>query len=59
MTWQHDPEASSDGNVATMVILRLMRESGILVVTRITGLLLAAIAVQLVADAVGAFVESS
>lgn len=37
-------------------ILRLLRESGILLVTRIAGLLLSAIAVQLVADAVHAFV---
>jgi multiple antibiotic resistance protein len=39
------------------VILRVLRESGILLLTRIAGLLLAAIAVQLVADAVRAFVE--
>jgi multiple antibiotic resistance protein len=39
-------------------ILRLLRESGILLVTRIAGLLLSAIAVQLVADAVHAFVVS-
>jgi multiple antibiotic resistance protein len=39
-------------------ILRLLRESGILLVTRIAGLLLSAIAVQLVADAVHAFVLS-
>jgi multiple antibiotic resistance protein len=37
-------------------ILRLLRPSGILLVTRIAGLLLSAIAVQLVADAVHAFV---
>jgi multiple antibiotic resistance protein len=37
-------------------ILRLLRESGILLVTRIAGLLLSAIAVQLVADAVHEFV---
>jgi multiple antibiotic resistance protein len=37
-------------------ILRLLRESGIVLVTRIAGLLLSAIAVQLVADAVHAFV---
>jgi multiple antibiotic resistance protein len=37
-------------------ILRLLRESGILLVTRIAGLLLSAIAVQLVADAVHAFI---
>jgi multiple antibiotic resistance protein len=39
-------------------ILRLLRESGILLVTRIAGLLLSAIAVQLVADAVHSFVLS-
>lgn len=37
-------------------ILRLLRESGILLVTRIAGLLLSAIAVQLVADAVHSFI---
>jgi len=37
-------------------ILHLLRESGILLVTRIAGLLLSAIAVQLVADAVHSFV---
>jgi multiple antibiotic resistance protein len=37
-------------------ILHLLRDSGILLVTRIAGLLLSAIAVQLVADAVHAFV---
>jgi multiple antibiotic resistance protein len=40
-------------------ILRLIRESGITLVTRIAGLLLAAIAVQLVADAVRAFVTGA
>ncbi|WP_151083059.1 MarC family protein [Nocardioides cynanchi] len=39
-------------------ILRLLRESGILLVTRIAGLLLSAIAVQLVADAVHAFIKA-
>lgn len=39
-------------------ILHLLRESGILLATRIAGLLLSAIAVQLVADAVHAFVLS-
>jgi multiple antibiotic resistance protein len=39
-------------------ILRLLRESGILLVTRIAGLLLSAIAVQLVADAVHAFIRA-
>jgi len=37
-------------------ILRLIRESGVTLVTRISGLLLSAIAVQLVADAVRAFI---
>lgn len=39
------------------IIVRLLRPSGIEVLTRIAGLLLAAIAVQLVADAVAAFVN--
>ncbi|MBV9380967.1 MAG: NAAT family transporter [Streptosporangiaceae bacterium] len=39
------------------VIVRLLRPGGIEVLTRIAGLLLAAIAVQLIADAVGAFVK--
>jgi multiple antibiotic resistance protein len=39
-------------------ILRLLHESGILLVTRIAGLLLSAIAVQLVADAVHAFIQA-
>src|SRR2546430_2040984 len=38
------------------VIVKILRPSGIEVLTRIAGLLLAAIAVQLIADAVGAFV---
>ena len=39
------------------VIVTLLRPGGIEVLTRIAGLLLAAIAVQLIADAVGAFVK--
>ena len=39
------------------VIVKLLRPAGIEVLTRIAGLLLAAIAVQLIADAVAAFVE--
>ena len=39
------------------VIVTLLRPGGIEVLTRIAGLLLAAIAVQLIADAVAAFVE--
>ena len=38
------------------VIVKLLRPAGIEVLTRIAGLLLAAIAVQLIADAAGAFV---
>lgn len=38
-------------------ILKLIRESGVVLVTRIAGLLLSAIAVQMVADAVRAFVS--
>ncbi len=40
------------------VLVRVLRPSGIEVLTRIAGLLLAAIAVQLMADAVGAFVTA-
>ena len=39
------------------VIVRLLRPAGIEVLTRIAGLLLAAIAVQLIADAIDAFVK--
>jgi multiple antibiotic resistance protein len=40
------------------VLVRVLRPSGIEVLTRIAGLLVAAIAVQLLADAIGAFVTS-
>ena len=40
----------------SLPILRLIRESGVLLVTRIAGLLLSAIAVQMVANAVRAFI---
>jgi multiple antibiotic resistance protein len=40
----------------SLPILRIIRESGVLLVTRIAGLLLSAIAVQLIADSVRAFV---
>ena len=40
-------------------IVRLIRESGILLVTRISGLLLSAIAVQMVADSIRAFVSGT
>lgn len=39
-------------------VVRILRPSGIEVLTRIAGLLLAAIAVQLIADSVGAFVTA-
>jgi len=41
------------------VVHRLLRDSGTLLVTRIAGLLLAAIAVQLIADAVIAFAQNA
>ncbi len=41
----------------SLPILRLIRESGVLLITRIAGLLLSAIAVQLVADSVRAFIN--
>ena len=41
------------------VIRRVLRDSGTILVTRIAGLLLAAIAVQLVADAVRAFIQTT
>ena len=40
------------------VILRLLRRSGVTLLTRIAGLLLSAIAVQLAADGIRAFVEA-
>ena len=41
------------------VIHRVLKDSGVILITRIAGLLLAAIAVQLVADAIRAFIEAS
>ncbi|MDQ6935061.1 MAG: MarC family protein [Actinomycetota bacterium] len=43
----------------SLPILRLIREGGVLLVTRIAGLLLSAIAVQMVADSVRAFIAGS
>jgi multiple antibiotic resistance protein len=40
----------------SLPILRLLREGGVVLVSRISGLLLSAIAVQLVADAIRAFI---
>jgi len=40
----------------SVAILRLLKDSGVTLVTRISGLLLSAIAVQLIADSVRAFV---
>jgi multiple antibiotic resistance protein len=37
-------------------LLRILREGGVVLITRIAGLLLSAIAVQLIADAVRAFI---
>lgn len=42
-----------------VLIIRVIRDSGVTLITRIAGLLLSAIAVQLVADAVTAFVRSA
>jgi multiple antibiotic resistance protein len=43
----------------SVVIIRVIRESGVILVTRIAGLLLSAIAVQLVADGVTAMVKAA
>ncbi|HET9500972.1 MAG TPA: MarC family protein [Marmoricola sp.] len=40
----------------SLPILRVLKESGVMLITRIAGLLLSAIAVQMVADAVRAFI---
>lgn len=42
----------------SVAIIRVIKDSGVVLITRIAGLLLSAIAVQLVADAVRAFVEA-
>jgi multiple antibiotic resistance protein len=39
-------------------VIRVIKDSGVTLVTRIAGLLLSAIAVQMVADAVRAFVKA-
>lgn len=43
----------------SVVLLRVLKQSGILLLTRIAGLLLSAIAVQLIADSVQAFVDGT
>ena len=43
----------------SLPILKVIRESGVMLVTRIAGLLLAAIAVQMIENAVMAFIESA
>ncbi len=43
----------------SVVLIRVLGENGIVLVTRVAGLLLSAIAVQLVADAVRAFIEGA
>jgi multiple antibiotic resistance protein len=43
----------------SVVIIRVIRESGVVLITRIAGLLLSAIAVQLIADGVTAMVKAA
>ena len=43
----------------SVVIIRVIKDSGVTLITRIAGLLLSAIAVQLIADAVTAFVKDA
>jgi len=43
----------------SLPILKLIRESGVMLITRISGLLLAAIAVQMVENAVRVFIETA
>jgi multiple antibiotic resistance protein len=43
----------------SLPILKVIRESGVMLVTRISGLLLAAIAVQMIENAVMAFIHSA
>lgn len=43
----------------SVIIIRIIKESGVTLVTRISGLLLSAIAVQMIADAVLAFVKAN
>lgn len=43
----------------SIVIIRVIKDSGVTLITRIAGLLLSAIAVQLVADAVTSFVKNA
>jgi multiple antibiotic resistance protein len=43
----------------SVVIIRVIKDSGVILITRIAGLLLSAIAVQLVADAVTTFVREA
>ncbi|MFJ6212857.1 MarC family protein [Streptomyces sp. NPDC092296] len=43
----------------SLIVIRLIKEGGVVLVTRLSGLLLSAIAVQLVADGVTAFVRGA
>ena len=43
----------------SVVIIRVIKDSGVILITRIAGILLSAIAVQLIADAVTAFVKEA
>ena len=43
----------------SVVIIRVIKDSGVILITRIAGILLSAIAVQLIADAITAFVKEA
>jgi multiple antibiotic resistance protein len=43
----------------SIVIIRVIKDSGVTLITRIAGLLLSAIAVQLIANAVTSFVKNA
>ncbi|MFD7073062.1 MarC family protein [Nocardioides sp. NPDC057577] len=47
------------GMIFSVPILKVLKESGVLLITRIAGLLLSAIAVQMVADAVTTFIANA
>ena len=44
---------------SSTAVVKILKESGVTLIARIAGLLLAAIAVQMVADAVRAFIQAS
>lgn len=47
------------GMIFSVPILKVLKESGVLLITRIAGLLLSAIAVQMIADAVTTFIANA